>query len=209
MKFSRFTSSHVGGRTFPWASGYGPLPAMPFLDALPEALRENMSRFWKVNPSPPGMDIEPGGRCWSDMIGCGQGLPSQFVSERIIRDLNENSIPFLRATEMPIATIMAKGLKRNPPPKYYVLEAGPGLEIWNEKISVEEQTAAKDEIPPRFLLPSRSKCKADSWNGMDLMSPFGATGNLVTISLYCTDRVKELAEQKGWTNVQFSPLESS
>jgi len=207
MKFYRFTSSHVGGRTFPWASGYGPLPEMPFLDVIPVAFRDNMHAFWKVNPRPPGMNIDPGGRSWSDMIGSGLGLPSHFVSERIIRDLNENSIPFLRATEMPIASIMAKALKKIPPPKYYVLEAEPGLEVWSEKVSLEDQIAASKETPRRFLLPSRLKGKADSWNGMDLMSPISATGNLMTISLYCTDRIKDLAEQKGWTNVKFEEVD--
>jgi hypothetical protein len=207
MKFYEFSSSHVGGRTFPWASGYGPLPEMPFLDVLPDAFRERRMQYWKVNPSPPGIDIDPGGRTWSDMIGSGLGLPSHFVSERIIRDWNENSIPFLRATEIPIASIMAKALKKIPPPKYYVLEAEPGLVVWSEKISIEDQIAASKETPRRFLLPSRLKGKADSWNGKDLMSPISATGNLVTISLYCTERIKELAEQKGWTNVKFEEIE--
>lgn len=206
MKFYEFTSSHVGGRTFPWASGYGPLSEMPFMDNLPEVFRENMSQFWKVNPSAPGMDIDPGGKSWSDMIGSGLGLPSHFVSERIIRDLNENSIPFLRATEMPIASIMAKALKKIPPPKYYVLEAEPGLEVWSEKVSVEDQIAARKEIPSRFILPSRLKGNADSWKGMDLMSPLSPTGNMMTASLYCTDRIKELADQKGWTNVKFEEI---
>lgn len=194
----------MGGRTFPWASGYGPLPEMPFLDVLPDAFRNNMFQFWKINPSPPGMNIDPGGRSWSDVIGCGLGNPWQFVSENIIRDLNENSIPFLRVTEMPIARIMAKALKKIPAPKYYVLEAAPGMDLIYEENSIQDQIAARNEVPSRFLPPSRWKCKAYSWNGMDIFSP---SGGRLTTSLYCTDRVKELAEQRGWTNVKFEELE--
>lgn len=206
-KFYKFTFSHIGGRTFPWASGYGPLPDMPFLNDLPQAFRERRLQFWKINPSPAGMDIDPGGRSWSDMIGCGLGNPSQFVSDKIIQDLNENLIPYLRITEMPIASIMAKALKKIPAPKYYVLEAAPGMEIWSESVSVQDQIAAKNEMPSRYLPPYRWKCKADSWNGMDIFSPSSPTGNTLTASLYCTHRIKHLAEQRGWTNVKFDELE--
>ncbi len=102
---------------------------------------------------------------------------------------------------------MAKALQRIPAPKYYVLEAAPGIEVWSESVSVQDQIAARKEVPSRFLSPYRWNCRADSWNGMDIFSPFSPTGNTLTTSLYCTDRIKEIAELKGWTNVEFVPLE--
>lgn len=203
MKFYELTYSHMGGRTFPWASGYGPLPDMPFFERMPPIVHERRLQYWKVNPSPPGMEIDPGGRNWSDIIGCGLGWPDKFVSENIIRDLNQLSIPILHYTEMPIGKIMAKALQKKQAPKYFVLEAEPGLEVWREEISAEEQIAARKNNPGCFFLPARLKGKKDSWNGKDLISPLHASGNLATCSLYCTDRIKELAEQKGWTNVKF------
>jgi hypothetical protein len=207
MKFYKFTYDHIGGKTYPWANDFGPLKEMPFFDSLPKVLIERKLRSWEVHPMPPGIEIESGGRIWSDTFGCGAGSYINFVSENLLRDLHENGIPILRATEMPIARILGKSLQKTPPPKYYVLEAAPGLEVWTEKISVEEQIAARKEVPSRLLSPYRWKCRSDSWNGFDIVSPSNPTGSKMTTSLYCTDRVKELAVQKGWTNVKFESLE--
>ncbi len=207
MQIYQFTYDHIGGKIYPWASGFGPLKEMPFFEGIPKILHERCLRSWEVNPMPPGIEIDPGGKLWSDKIGCGAGSYINFVSEKLLRDLDESGIPILRATEMPIARILAKALRKIPPPKYYVLEAAPGIETWNESVSVQEQIAARNEVPSRFLLPSRKLCKAATWNGTDLFSPSSPTGNTLTASLYCTGRVKDLAEQKGWTNVKFVPLE--
>ncbi len=207
MQFYKFTYDHAGGKKYPWSSGFGPLREMPFFDSLPKALIERNLRSWEVNPMPPGMEIDLNGKSWADMIGCGAGSYVNFVSEKLLGDLSENSISILRATEMPISKIAAKALQKIPAPKYFVLEAAPGIMVWSETVSVQDQVAARSEVPSRYLPPYRWKCKTDSWNGMDLFSPSSPTGNTLTASLYCTDRIKELAEQKGWTNVKFVPLE--
>jgi hypothetical protein len=198
--------NHVGWKIYPWSSSFGLLKDMPFFDCLPKVLIERKLRSWEVNPMPPGIEIETGGKTWSDMIGCGAGSYINFVSEKIIQDLKENSIPFLRATEMPISRILAKSLRKIPAPKYFVLEAQPGLEVSREEVSAEEQIAARKNNPGCFFLPARLKGKKDSWNGMDLISPLNASGILATCSLYCTDRIKELAEKRSWTNVKFEGI---
>lgn len=203
-KLYELTFSHMGGRTFPWASGYGPLQDMPFLDSMPPLSRKNMLQFWQVSPWPPGMNIDPGGRTWSQMIGCGLGSPNKFVSEALIRDLAEHAIPILRATEMPIAKIMAKTLLKIPAPKYYVLEAIPGIDkAWDAMgIKVDENGRPILQPPPKPY--PRSKFRLSSWNGLDL---FSYSNGMATTTLYCTERVRKLAEHKGWTNVEFKPLE--
>jgi hypothetical protein len=74
MKFYKISYDHIGGKTYPWASGYGPIENMPFLDGVSPIIRDRELAFWKVNPMPPGIQIDPGGKSWSDMIGCGAGV---------------------------------------------------------------------------------------------------------------------------------------
>jgi len=204
MKFYELTHSHMGGRTFPWASGYGPLPQMPFFEGMQPIVYERRLQYWKVDPMLPGMAIDPGGRCWSHVIGCGLGWPHQFVSEYLIQDLAEHAIPILRATEMPIAKIMAKALQKIPAPKYYVLEAIPVIDkAWDAMgIKVDENGRPILQPPPKPY--PKSKFRLSSWNGLDL---FSHSGGASTTTLYCTKRVKDLAERKKWTNVEFKPLD--
>lgn len=163
-----------------------------------------MLQFWKVNPSPPGMDIDPGGRHWSHMIGCGLGNPNKFVSEDLINDLNEHAVPILRATEMPIARIMAKMLQTIPAPKYFVLEAIPSIENAWDAMGILLDENNNPILQPRPKPFPKSKYRLSSWNGLDLFSRFNG---LSTTTLFCTERVKDLAERKNWTNVEFIPIE--
>lgn len=155
---------------------------MPFIDSLAESERKMMEGFWKVNPRPPGMQIDPGGRIWSEFIGMSIGIPRFFVSQKVLDDLSDEGIKPWRITEMPIATIRAKILLRTPPPKYCVLEAAPGISVWGKN------------IPQTF--------KFDSWNGSDLFSIQEGS----PLHLFCTERVKHLAEKKGWTNAKFDEI---
>jgi hypothetical protein len=41
-----------------------------------------------------------------------------------------------------------------------------------------------------------------SWNGNDLFSP----RPLATLNLHCTEKIKHLAMEKGWTNVKFTEV---
>lgn len=203
MNFYEINVLSMGGK-FPWAVGYGPLQSMPFLDGLSKALRERRSNYWRVNPSLPGMNIDPGGRSWSHMIGCGLGMPEFFVSEKLLQDLEDFETPIMRTTEIPIASIAAKALRKFPAPKYYVLEAIPGIECAWEAMGIPLDGNRKPILQPRPNPFPKAKYSLSSWNGLDLFSP---PGGIITTSLFCTERVKELAEQKGWTNVKFVPLD--
>ena len=203
MIIYRISSQDIGGNRYPWVSGYGPLEKMPFFDSFPQDLKEMKLASWKINNSPRGLEIDPGGKTWSHVMGCGGGPPCEFFSEQVIEDLLDEGVSFLRATKMPIATVLAKRLKMLTPPQYHVLEAAPGLKIWSESIPIEEQIAAKNENPPRWIGPYLTKCEISTWNGADLFSP--SHGRALT-ALFCTDRVKDLAERKGWANIEFKPL---
>jgi hypothetical protein len=175
---------------------------MPFLG--PELL-ERYASYWQVNPSPPGMHIDPGGCSWSDIIGCGGVLPSFFVSQRILDDLAQAGIPIHRSTVMPIVSISAKRLKAAAPPVYHVLEADPGIEVdWCAMgIPVDSNNVAITNPYPKPWPPPVWLIRPSTWKGLDLFSYSNWQGKL---TLLCTQRVVDLAKLKGWTNVRFERL---
>lgn len=204
IKLHKIELDHTKG--YAWACGFGPLETgMPFL-SLAEA--SNSARFWEVNPMPPGLRIDPGGRKWPDFLGHGGGKPSFFVSERVIESLNAIKAPLGRLTHMPIAVINAKALRNKPTPKYFVVETIPGIEV--DLVATGFQVDAQGKailIPRPNPWPRPYRYRMDSWNGSDIFAPrdIGPTDGPYT-EMFCTVRVKELAEREGWTNVRFTHL---
>jgi hypothetical protein len=104
---------------------------------------------------------------------------------------------------MPIADINSKRLQKKSPPLYYVLEAERGIDVDYEASGVpldsngkpDHRARDKDKKGPLAV-------KLDSWNGKDLFS----TRQGVPMVVYCTEKVKSLAEEKGWTNVKFEEI---
>ena len=182
--------------------------------------------FWSVNPGKPGMDIEPGGRCWSEIVGCSLGWPHQFYSEKVLTDLEEAGIHYLRKTEMPIATCKAKTLLKLHAPKYNVLEAERGIERDHEAMGVSENADGKPDwasfqlkVIRKFTVPTDENgtrlygqalpelrepwiFRKDSWNGNALF----ADNLLPTTVLYCNDELRSLSAEKGWRNVEFKEI---
>ena len=130
---------------YAWAAGYGPVDDMPFFDGFSDELIKVKFQSWNLNKDIPGISIDRGGREWSDILGCGGGPPGEFFSEQVVKDLREAGIPFLRCTEMPIGEIHSKRLREISPPRYFVLEAAPGIEIRSVSVPIEEQIAARNE----------------------------------------------------------------
>jgi len=176
---------------------------MPFFDTFPPVTQKSKIEFWEMNPRPPGLIIDPGGRVWSDVMGCGGGPPSFFVGERIVNDLQAEGIPSLRATEMPIAKNLSKALKNIPAPKYYVLEAEPGIRLAYSAMGLQLDPSGKPILVPGAKFPE-AIYDLKTWNGADLMGKLAVFDS--TIDLLCTDRVKNLAERNGWTNIEFKPV---
>ncbi|MGC4013485.1 MAG: hypothetical protein QM755_03045 [Luteolibacter sp.] len=204
MTFYRIGVAETSPNRYAWASGYGPVEFMPFLDSFSEEIRESKWAFWKLNETHPGFNIDPGGREWPDLLGCGGGPPMHFFSERMLRDLQEEGIPFFRCTELPMGRNSSKRLQQIPPPNYFVLEAEPSMTIRSVPVPIEPQVAARNETPPRWLLPYRTFGDIGTWNGTDLFSPSHGKS---LVSLFCTERVRELAGRRGWINVAFRAIE--
>lgn len=201
MNVYRITSETVGHTKYPWVGGWGPLASMPFFDDFPEDCKEMKIKSWNLNRPPPGLKIDPGGKVWSDVIGCGGGPPSFFVSDRILSDLENEGIPVYRSTEMPIAKNLSKQLQDVPPPKYYVLEAEPGIS-WNfEAMGVQLSSKGIPIYDP--VHPPEHIADLSSWNGSDL---FCLDKGRLKVSIMCNDRIKNMAIKHEWTNIRFNPV---
>lgn len=188
-----------------WAAGYGPIDDLWFIH--PTSLKSKM-QSWKLYPEKPGLHISSGGKHWPDILGCGDSPPGFFISDRVIESLRSIAAPMGRVTEMPIVEINAKALKNKPAPKYYVVETIPGIEVDLEATGFKLDRQGKPILnPPPNPWPTY-RYRLDSWNGEDLFAyrHFGPTDGPY-VDMFCTERVKELAEREGWTNVRFKPLE--
>jgi hypothetical protein len=131
-----------------------------------------------------------------------------LVSERVVAGLRSIHAPMGRVTEMPIAEINAKALKNQPPPKYFVIETFPGIEVDLVATGFKLDARGKailDPLPQPW--PPTFRYRPESWNGADLFDrrSFSSVDGPYT-DLYCTERVKELAAREGWTNTDFTRL---
>lgn len=188
-----------------WAGGYGPISDLWFLHGT--SLKRKLA-FWDINPMAPGLHIDSGAKHWPDILGCGGSPPLLFVSGRVVASLRSIGAPMGRVTEMPIAEINAKALKSKPAPKYYVVETLPGIEVDLEATGFNLDAEGKAIVhPPPNPWPKHYCYCLNTWTGADLFAyrHFGPTDGPYT-DMFCTERVKELAENQGWTNVQFESI---
>lgn len=206
MKIYRITDETIDNG-YVYVSGYGPLPGgVPFLKG---AHQKDIEAFWKVNPQKPGLHIDPGRkRNWPDFLSNGNSPPLFFVSDNVVDSLTSNGLKPARLTEMPIAEIRGRGRKKIPPPKYYALEVNPGIEIAYEASGYEVDSAGK-MVFPAINRPADAKTyySLESWDGSDLFSyALHESFPPPHLTLFCTERVLQLAEADKWTNVRFTEV---
>ena len=210
MKFFKISFQDAGDSKYAWASGYGPIAAnideIPFLKNSPEAFKKNKQEFWQFNNSPSGIKLDPGGKVWPDILGCGGGPPHFFISQKILNDLRDSGVPCLRVTEMPLIQPFPKKLRDVPPPTYYVFEGIPGLEAAWDATGIPHDKDNKIDLSqgyPRPWPPSDWKVRESSWTGLDLMS---YKNWQMPMTLVCTDEIKDIAKARKWSNIRFQPL---
>ncbi|QIF05567.1 hypothetical protein [Roseimicrobium sp. ORNL1] len=131
-----------------------------------------------------------------------------LVSERVVASLRSIGAPIGRITEMPMAEINAKALKNQPPPKYFVIETIPGIEVDLAATGFKLDAHGKAILNPLPRpWPSTYRYRPESWNGTDLFDVHTiSSADVPHTGLYCTERVKELAAKEGWTNTDFTRL---
>lgn len=193
--------------SYVYASGYGPLTdGMPFLKGV---FQEDMNAYWKVNPQKPGLHIDPGRKkTWPDFLGNGNSPPMFFVSDRVVNSLKRNGIDPARLTEMPIAEIRGRGDKKIQPPKYFVVEVNPGIEI-AYKASGYKVDKNEKMIFPATDRPTDAQTyySLESWDGSDLFSyALHETFSPPHLTLLCTELILKIAETDAWTNVKFTEI---
>lgn len=208
-KFYKLSDASSDTRGFAWCPGYGPIDSMPFLT---DEYIERQRQFWEVNKSRPlGMLVDDGNpwakaKKWPDFLGHGGGIPSFFVSEKVVETLNREAISYFRLTEIPVGEIDSKGLKEQEPPKYYVLEVEPGLHLNYEAsmVPLDEQGAPQFQLRPSHF-GVWNIGRLETWNGSDLFAWEGFPAKILS-NLLCTERIIEIAKKYKWTNVKFDPV---
>jgi hypothetical protein len=176
---------------------------MPFYS--PMELQRHL-QFWMINPMSPGMVVEEGRR-WPDFISHGGGRPFYFVCERVVDSLQRMDAPIQRLTEMPIATIVSKALRNKTPPRYFVVETEPGIEVDFVASGFELDELGKPKRRPFSTSPPPLRFRGSTWNGKDLFDYHQfSTPVLAHTNLLCSSKLKEVAEKEKWTNVSFTNL---
>lgn len=203
MKLFQITDRGPYSRGFPYASGYGPLPEMPFFPhGSPLAART--LEFWKINPMKSGAYIDQKGTKWCDFIPMYFAPPSLLISERVVDQMKALGCKFRAVTKMPLAEIDNARLRKIPSPCYFVVQMENGIEPDYAAMGLPGYTGSQpvDLAVP----PEKWRARAETWNGDDLFSwPWDSLG----LTLLCTERVVDLAEKEKWTNVRFAPVPTS
>lgn len=189
---------------YAYASGYTPLPDRKSF--VPPARAAHHRRFTEINGHKPGIQISGEGSKWPDFLVNGGGYVQFFVSERVIRDLDEAGVEILDATEFPIESIEASRtrLKIEDAPRYFVLEAHPEMvPDWAAmRVPIGPDGRPQTPYPPRSSLEPFLYRK-DTWSGRDLVSSVNATTRL-----FSSERLKEYGEARKWTNASFERIGS-
>lgn len=201
MKLFKIQDNHFNTRGFSYVQGYGPIPGeMPFLRGQ---IRDSKLAYWALSPRPPGFYTGEAGVKWGDFMMCGAGPMGFLVSQRVVGSIEKLNCVITHCTRMPVAEVRSKKLKSIPPPDYFVLQVGGGVDVdWaGMGIELDDQNRPVYD-PVRTLKPIP---KLDSWNGADVFSwkNWGVGSGL---TLLCTEKVVEIAEREKWTNVRFEPL---
>lgn len=210
MNFYDFRVKSIGDSKYAWASGYGPIAHniddIPFLKDASDAFKKKRAEFWERCAERPGISLDPGGKEWPDFLGCGLGTPSFFVSEKVLTDLRNAGVAFLRATEIPLIQPFPKKLRDEPPPAYYVLEGISGLEASWKAMGIPHDNDNRGDFSrglPKPWPPAEWKVSLSSWTGLDLVS---YKNWQMPMTLVCTDKIKDIAKAREWTNIKFRTI---
>lgn len=191
------------GSPYAYAIGYTPLADRKSF--VPDSMKERSEQFTRINGYKPGIRIDKEKRLWPDFLFNGGGYVSFFVSDKVIKDIRSAGIEILDATEFPIECIEGRSrLKLEDAPRYFVLEVRPEIYPDWDKMGVPTSEDKKPLLPlPKPFPPKPFLYRNDTWTGRDLVSY-----ERMNHRLFCNQNFIELAESKGWTNVEFKPVGS-
>ena len=193
-----------GPGLYPWVGIRGPLIDNGFIDRLPMPYRATELQMLKANTCAIGLQLD-GGKTWPDFMGGGGSVPPNYIAARVLDHIAQAQISIYHKTHAPIASVLSgsKRLKMEPAPDYYVVEANAGF-VWNWREMGYELNS--DGTPNRNIKPIAGKgfcIDAKSWKGLDLCC---CGDPMWRVNLYCTDKVRDLANEMKWTNVKFEQI---
>ncbi len=205
MKIYKISTENHG--KYAYATGYHAFQDMEFLESVGEYRRKMMEESWRIFPREAGLHIEDPATCWADVMFCGNPPPFFFCSRKVVNSLESHNIPLRRSTLIPIGCIKSKKLREIPPPEYFVLEALPGIQV---DYASSGYVVAPDGLPdpnaPRITPSPIPQYDPATWTGADLFCQSNSQHGPRYLDLLCTERIKEIALQDGWTNVAFQRL---
>jgi len=165
------------------------------------------------------VEVQDGAK-WTDRIGGdGAGRARLIISDRVLEGLLEYGITGFRAYPVSFSKISSARLRKLSRPNYHILTVEQGIEF--------EQSFRAD-IPNEWLCPN---CKAlkreapqeyrdfiyneiqwqrrltpilNSWSGLDIFR-----GHNGPAGFYCSEKVLELAHERGWTNFRFNMIDAT
>ena len=204
IQLYKVSAGDTYGSPYAYAVGYAPLQDRKSF--VHPRMKERNDEFIKLCGSKPGIEIDSTQRLWPDILYCGGGHISYFVSEKVVENLRNAGIELLDVTEFPIAGIennKKSRLKIPEAPRYFVIEAKPEIYPFWERMGVDLNPEGKPILSP---LPSPWPPKPmvyhkDKYHGGDLVSHEGYFNH----NLYCTQRIIDLAEANDWKNIEFKP----
>jgi len=146
------------------------------------------------------------GTKWGDVLGVGSGAFGLYVSEYVKQDWDEAGIDYGPCVEAVVEPPHPKRLEGTSPPLYYWIGAHKGAEIDHE--ASENIVLGRCEECGRVKLHPRSWFKhvliLDTWDGSDLFYACETAR-----AFCCTERVVQLAAERGRMNFRFMPIDEN
>lgn len=184
---------------FAYAHNCGPFDGFDRLKSISRALIERKRRIWDESAQTPGLAIDEKGSKWPDVLRCENPPPSDFFSRKVVDSLLRHQIRVKELLPVVIGSILNRKLAAVSLPTYYFIEPMPGISIDYKSSGIEADPAGVPRLVPGQ--PVTVHLDPATWSGEDIFMcrnwPHGGKG------LFCTERVKRLAEEEQWTNVKF------
>jgi hypothetical protein len=186
-------------RGFAYAYDCGPFDGFGGLNSISPLLIERKKRIWEESGRLPGLAIDDHGNKWPDVLRCENPPPSDFFSRKVVDSLLQHEVRVREVLPVVVGSILNEKLAADPLPTYYFIEPEPGISIDFGASGIELDSAGKPRL--KVGQPVIAHLDPATWSGYDLFMcrnwPHGGK------ALYCTERIKRIAEDDDWTNVEF------
>ena len=145
------------------------------------------------------------GTFWPDCIGCGGGIMGLYVSKRVKEAFDVALVTYGKTFQAIVERPYPKRLKEPEAPLYFYVtgEFGAKLDFQGSGYGIKSicPTCGHVKTDPAST-PSKYQLIEGSWNGADIFYT-----DLSRTTIFCSERILELARSHRWTNFRFVPIE--